>query len=60
MTPALLDILKKYNVKATSFILTQNVNEKTRPIIERMLEEGHFVSANGVEHFNSNTLTLAQ
>ncbi len=55
LTPALLDILKKYEVKATFFILAEKINENTRPIVERMLEDGHIVASQDWNHDNSNT-----
>ncbi|MBE7056318.1 MAG: DUF5011 domain-containing protein [Ruminococcaceae bacterium] len=36
-----LDILKQYGVKATFFIVNHNYNESTKPIIKRIIEEGH-------------------
>lgn len=53
-TPRLLDILKKYNVKATFFILTKNVNSRTMPIVERILQEGHILSSHDHDHENNN------
>ena len=59
LTPKVLDVLKKYNAKATFFILGKNVSSKTTHIIERMLKEGHLVASHGTEHHNSNTITEA-
>ncbi|MBK26714.1 MAG: hypothetical protein CME70_22125 [Halobacteriovorax sp.] len=53
-TPRLLDILKKYNVKATFFVLTKLVNDSTRPILERMIKEGHIVATHDHDHDNNN------
>lgn len=40
LTPKILDILKKYNVKATFFVVGENV--KNYPdVVERILNEGH-------------------
>lgn len=57
-TPKLLDILQKYNAKATFFILSEKVNAKTRPIIERMFNEGHLVASHHHMHTNSNQASL--
>src|SRR5690606_8890195 len=46
-TPLILDILKKYNAKATFVILTEKLNNKTLPIIKRTLDEGHIVASDG-------------
>lgn len=59
-TPKVLDVLKKYNAKATFFVLTTKVNEGTFPLIKRMLDEGHVVASHGPGHDNSNTLTEIQ
>ena len=53
-TPRLLDILKKHNVKATFFVLTKLVTNKTKPIIERMMKEGHIVATHDHDHDNNN------
>lgn len=57
ITPKILDVLKTYNVKATFFVLGENINSTTKPIIERMFREGHFVSSHDYNHDNKNTLT---
>lgn len=59
-TPRVLDVLKKHNAKATFFVLTSKVNERTFPLIKRMLDEGHIVASHGPGHANSNTLTEAE
>lgn len=56
-TGKILDTLKKYDVKATFFVITTNINEKTFPIIKRMLDEGHIVASHGRSHDNSNNIT---
>lgn len=56
-TPTILDALKAANVKATFFIITKNVNEKTFPLIKRILDEGHLIGSHGLSHDNSNTLS---
>jgi peptidoglycan/xylan/chitin deacetylase (PgdA/CDA1 family) len=56
-TPKLLDVLKEENVKATFFILTKNVTEKTIPIVERILNEGHILASHDHDHENNNNET---
>nr|BDT27836.1 polysaccharide deacetylase family protein [Bacteriovorax sp. HI3] len=58
-TPRLLDTLKKYDVKATFFILTGNINEKTLPVVKRMIAEGHNVASHHHNHISSDTKTEA-
>ena len=53
-TPKILDTLKKYGVKATFFINTINLSEKTFPIFKRILDEGHIAASHGHEHLNHN------
>ncbi len=57
LTPKVLDILKKYNVKATFFVLTSKINSSTKPVIKRMLKEGHTLASHGVSHYNSNSIS---
>ena len=56
-TPKLLDILKKYNVKATFFIVTERLNASTLPILKRMVDEGHIVASHDHKHDNANEST---
>lgn len=58
-TAKILDALKEAGVKATFFIITTNVNEKTFPLVKRMLDEGHLVASHGRSHDNSNNVTKA-
>lgn len=53
-TPKTLDLLKKYNAKATFFVLTENINQKTMPIIKRIVEEGHVLASHHHDHRNNN------
>lgn len=48
VTPEILDILKANDVKATFFIL--NYGEKSIPILERMVREGHTIGIHGYSH----------
>jgi len=49
-TAQILDILKKYQVRALFFVLTSKINEATFPLIKRMLDEGHLIGSHGVTH----------
>lgn len=59
-TPKTLDVLKKYGAKATFFVLTENVNEKTMPIIKRIIQEGHTLASHHHDHQNNNGKSEAQ
>ncbi len=53
-TDAVLDALKKYDVPATFFIVTQRLRgkhgEKPRALLARTIEEGHLVASHSVSH----------
>lgn len=53
-TPRLLDILKKYQVKATFFALG-SLLKKYPKIAQRIVDEGHILASHDWEHDNSNT-----
>ncbi|MBR0302844.1 MAG: polysaccharide deacetylase family protein, partial [Clostridia bacterium] len=48
ITPKILDILAKYNVKATFFIL--NYSDENREVIARAIREGHTIGIHGYSH----------
>ncbi|RPJ99340.1 peptidoglycan-N-acetylglucosamine deacetylase [Priestia endophytica] len=50
-TPLILDKLKKYDVKATFFLLGENV-EKYPNVVKRMAAEGHIVGNHSYDHPN--------
>lgn len=56
-TPVVLDVLKKHDVRATFFVLTSKINDKTFPLIKRMLDEGHIVASHGPSHDRSRDLS---
>lgn len=59
-TPQVLDILKKYGVKSTFFVLTSHINQGNFYLIKRMLDEGHIVASHGPNHDRSADLTKAE
>lgn len=58
-TPRLLEILKKYNVKATFFMLSEKFNDKTLPLIKRVASEGHIIASHHHDHENNNSKSEA-
>lgn len=50
-TPQVLDILKKYDVKATFFLVGENV-ERNSEIVKRQFEEGHEIGNHTFTHIN--------
>ncbi len=59
-TVQILDVLKKYQVKALFFVLTSKINESTFPIIKRMLDEGHLIGSHGLTHDRGADLTESE
>ena len=53
VTPLILDVLKKENIKATFFVLGTNV-KKNSDILKRAYEEGHYIANHGYSHNYSN------
>ena len=51
MTPKILDVLKKNNVKAAFFITGHYLNSKPE-LVERMIKEGHIVGNHTVNHYS--------
>ena len=49
VTPLILDLLKKENIKATFFVLGSRV-ELNPSIVRREYEEGHFIANHGYSH----------
>lgn len=49
MTPRVLDVLKKYNIKATFFVIGSNAL-KNYDIVRRMYEDGHIIGNHTLLH----------
>lgn len=58
-TSEILDILKKYNVKATFFVLGSNADLKPE-LVRRAYEEGHFIAIHGYTHKYSQVYSSPQ
>jgi len=58
-TPKILDILKKYNIKATFFVVGQNA-EANPDIIQRMYNEGHEIGNHSFTHPNIAEISSIQ
>lgn len=48
-TPILLDLLKKYNIKCTFFVVAEKAYDN-KEIIDRMLTDGHSVGLHSLKH----------
>ena len=49
-TEKVLDILKKYNIKATFFLIGSEIEQEERKILERMKSEGHAIGLHSTAH----------
>jgi peptidoglycan/xylan/chitin deacetylase (PgdA/CDA1 family) len=49
-TPKVLDLLAKYHLTATFFVVGRNINAKSYPLIQRMLAEGHSIGLHSYNH----------
>ncbi len=58
-TPAVLDILKKYEVKAAFFVIGKNI-AGNEDILKRMLAEGHTIGNHSFSHGNTFPLLRPQ
>ena len=59
VTPFILDTLKQYNVKATFFVLGQNV--KYNPdLVKREFDEGHYIANHGYTHTYSKVYSSVE
>jgi len=51
LTPTILDILAKYNIKATFFILGRNISGREE-IVRQIAEHGHEICSHGYDHLD--------
>lgn len=58
-TEKLLEVLKKYNVKATFFCVANFAKER-KEIIEKMKHEGHLIALHSLKHKNSMLQTISE
>jgi peptidoglycan/xylan/chitin deacetylase (PgdA/CDA1 family) len=49
-TEKILEILKKYNIKATFFVITGEYNSKNLDLLEKINEEGHSIGIHSHSH----------
>ncbi len=59
ITPEILNILKKYNIKATFFVLGKNVDLYPE-ITKRAYKEGHYIANHGYTHSYSSIYANAR
>jgi peptidoglycan/xylan/chitin deacetylase (PgdA/CDA1 family) len=59
VTPIILDILKKYEVKGTFFIVGNTI-EKNTSLLKRMIEEGHSIGNHTYTHKKENIYSSAE
>lgn len=59
VTPAILDVLKRYNVKATFFVVGENI-QKYAHIYARIINEGHRVGNHTYHHVKGSKFGLEE
>ncbi len=59
VTPAILDVLKQENVKATFFVLGSNVKQMPETV-KKIYEEGHYIANHGYTHVYSSIYASPQ
>ncbi|MGH1344414.1 MAG: polysaccharide deacetylase family protein [Nannocystales bacterium] len=57
-TPQVLDTLRDEGIQATFFINGNRVNDSTRPIIQRIIDEGHILANHSHQHKNLTQQSL--
>lgn len=50
VTPKILDTLKKENVKATFFVVGQNIKDESKGLLKRIVEEGNALANHSYTH----------
>jgi len=58
-TPQVLDILEEEGIKATFFINGNRVTNATRPILQRIVDEGHILANHSQSHRNLSSAALS-
>jgi cellulose synthase/poly-beta-1,6-N-acetylglucosamine synthase-like glycosyltransferase/peptidoglycan/xylan/chitin deacetylase (PgdA/CDA1 family)/spore germination protein YaaH len=58
-TAAILDVLKRYNVRATFFVIGSNA-QTNAPLLKRMLDEGHEIGNHTFTHPDVSAITPEQ
>lgn len=57
ITPLVLDKLEKYGVVATFFLIGENINENTKPVVERQVKLGCEIANHSWSHKYMDKLT---
>lgn len=60
ITPLVLDILEEYNIPASFFVIGNNINETTIPVMKRTLELGCNIENHTVNHKFMNKLSIEE
>ena len=58
-TPEVLDLLEKYGVKGTFFVVGSNLSEATKPLLQRMVDLGCEIGMHGTKHENMTKVSYA-
>ncbi len=58
-TPQVLDLLEEYGVKGTFFVVGSNLSDKTKPLLQRMVDLGCEIGMHGTKHENMTKVSYA-
>ena len=58
-TPQVLDLLERYGARGTFFVMGKNLNEKTRPILQRMADMGCDIGMHDLTHRDLTKLSTS-
>ena len=59
-TPKVLDVLKQFNVRASFFLVGQNITTETKPIIKQQLSAGCTIECHSWTHSDMSKFTKEQ
>lgn len=59
LTPLVLDKLDKYKVPATFMMVGQNINDATKPVIDRIVRSGHEIGNHSWAYSSMDTMSYA-
>ena len=58
-TPQVLDLLERYGARGTFFVIGKNLNEQTKPILQRMADMGCDIGMHDLTHADLTKISYA-
>ena len=59
-TPDVLDVLERYEIPGTFFLIGRNITDDTQPVLERMVADGCEIASHAWSHQQMNQLTAEE